>query len=143
MVRFQLAQGQSHFKEAVYFLRLSFQRFLVLILSTSEGCPAALALEPPSGFEFGIPGLGSSTLATRSFLMLINLEIYKTKRNRSLHHFQRHFFGCPQLSFWVWMQHHIMDLILHHIMDLNLLLSRNPISADYIQQDRVIPVKHK
>ena len=32
----QLPQGWSHFKEAVYFLPLSFQK-LVLILSTSEG----------------------------------------------------------------------------------------------------------
>ena len=33
----QLPQGQCHFKEEVYFLPLSSQIFLVLILSTSEG----------------------------------------------------------------------------------------------------------
>ena len=33
----QLPQGYSHFEEAVYFLPLSSQKFLVLILSTSEG----------------------------------------------------------------------------------------------------------
>ena len=32
----QLPQGQSHFQEAVYFLPLSFQTFLVLILPTSK-----------------------------------------------------------------------------------------------------------
>ena len=36
MDRVQLSQGQSHFKEAVYFLSLSSQK-LVLILSTLEG----------------------------------------------------------------------------------------------------------
>ena len=36
----QLPQGYSQFKEAVYFLPLSSQKFLVLILSTSEGCKA-------------------------------------------------------------------------------------------------------
>ena len=33
----QLPQGKSHFKEAVYFLPVSFVKFLVLILPTSEG----------------------------------------------------------------------------------------------------------
>ena len=33
----QLPQGDSHFEEAIYFLPLSSQKFLVLILSTSEG----------------------------------------------------------------------------------------------------------
>ena len=33
----QLPQGLSHFEEAVYFLPFSSQKFLVLILSTSEG----------------------------------------------------------------------------------------------------------
>ena len=33
----QLPQGYSHFKQAVYFLPFSSQKFLVLNLSTSEG----------------------------------------------------------------------------------------------------------
>ena len=33
----QLPQGYSHFDEAVYFFPFSSQKFLVLILSTSEG----------------------------------------------------------------------------------------------------------
>ena len=33
----QLPQGDSHFEEAIYFLPFSSQKFLVLILSTSEG----------------------------------------------------------------------------------------------------------
>ena len=44
----QLPQGWSHFEEAVYFLPLSSQKFLVLILSTSEGWNAESTLEPPS-----------------------------------------------------------------------------------------------
>ena len=48
---FQLPQGESHFEEAVYFLQLSSQKFLVLILSTSEGWKAESTLEPPSGFN--------------------------------------------------------------------------------------------
>ena len=54
----QLPQGLSHFKETVYFLPLSSQIFLVLILSTSEGWKAESTLEPPTGFEYGTPGLG-------------------------------------------------------------------------------------
>ena len=47
-----------YFEEAVYFLPLSFQKFLVLILPTSEGWKAESTLEPPSGFEHGITELG-------------------------------------------------------------------------------------
>ena len=54
----QLPQGYSHFEEALYFLPLSPQKFLVLTLSTSEGRKAELTLDPPSGFEHGTPGLG-------------------------------------------------------------------------------------
>ena len=39
--------------------------------------------------------LESSTLTTRPLLMLINLEIYKTKRNSSLDHFWGTFFWVP------------------------------------------------
>ena len=53
----QLPQGYSHFQEAVYFLPLSSEKFLVLILLTSEGWKAESTLEPPSGFEHGTPGL--------------------------------------------------------------------------------------
>ena len=55
----QLPQGYSHFEEAVYFLPLSSQKFLVL---TSEGWKAESTLEPPSGFEHGTPGLGIQRL---------------------------------------------------------------------------------
>ena len=58
MNRVQLPQGYSHFKEAVYFLPFSSQKFLVLILSTSEVWKAESTLEPPSDFEHGSPGLG-------------------------------------------------------------------------------------
>ena len=49
----QLPQSSSHFEEAVYFLPLSPQKFLVLTLSTLEGWKAESTLEPPSGFEYG------------------------------------------------------------------------------------------
>ena len=58
----QLPQSYSHFEEAVYFLPLSSQKFLVLILSTSEGWKAESTLESPSGFEHGTPGLGIQRL---------------------------------------------------------------------------------
>ena len=54
----QLPQSYSHFEEAVFFLPLSSQKFLVLILQTSEGWKAESTLEPPSGFEHKTPGLG-------------------------------------------------------------------------------------
>ena len=54
----QLLQGYSHFEEEVYVLPFSSQKFLVLILSTSDGWNAESTLEPPSGFEHGKPGLG-------------------------------------------------------------------------------------
>ena len=54
----QLPQGKSHFKEAVYFLTLSYQKPLVLISSTLEGWKAKSTLEPPSGFEYRTLGLG-------------------------------------------------------------------------------------
>ena len=61
----QLPQGKSHFKEAVYFLPLNSQKFLVLILSTSEGWKAESTLEPPSGFEHGTLDWKSNALTTR------------------------------------------------------------------------------
>ena len=54
----QLPQGKSHFHEAVYFLQLSSQKFLVFILSTSEERKAESTVEPPSGFEHRTPELG-------------------------------------------------------------------------------------
>ena len=58
----QLPQGYTHLEEAVYFLPFSSRKFLVLILSTSERWKAELTLEPPSGFEHGMPGLGIQRL---------------------------------------------------------------------------------
>ena len=62
MDRVQLPQGYGHFEETVYFLSLSSQKFLVLILSTSEGRKAESTLEPPRGFEHGALGLGIQRL---------------------------------------------------------------------------------
>ena len=58
----KLPQGYSHFEEAAYFLPLTSQKYLVLILSTSEGWKAESTLEPPSSFEHGTPGLGIQRL---------------------------------------------------------------------------------
>ena len=55
MDQVQLPQGYSQSKEAVYFLPLSSQKFLVLILSTSEGWKAESTLEPLTGFEQRTP----------------------------------------------------------------------------------------
>ena len=52
------ASRLSHFEEAVYFLPLSSQKFLVLILLTSEGWKTELTLEPLNGFERRTSGLG-------------------------------------------------------------------------------------
>ena len=52
---------QNHYEEAVYFLPLSSQKFL-LILSTSKGWKAESILEHPSGFKHGTPGLGFQCL---------------------------------------------------------------------------------
>ena len=65
----QLLQDYSHFEEAVYFLPLSSQKFLVLILLISEGWKAESALEPPSGFEHGSPGLGIQRLNNQGLLL--------------------------------------------------------------------------
>ena len=58
----QLPQGWSNFEEAVYFLPLSSQKSLVLILLTSEGWKAESTLEPPSGIEHGTLRLGIQRL---------------------------------------------------------------------------------
>ena len=49
---------QSHNEEAVYFLLLISQKFLVLIWSTSEGWKTESTLEPSIGFEHRTAGLG-------------------------------------------------------------------------------------
>ena len=46
----------------------SSQKFLVLILSTSEGWKAESTLEPPDGFEQGSPGLEIQRLILPSFI---------------------------------------------------------------------------
>ena len=53
---------QNHYEEAVYFLQLSSQKFLVLIWSTSEGSKAESTLEPHSGLEHRTPGSGTQRL---------------------------------------------------------------------------------
>ena len=65
---FQLPQGYSYFEETIYFLPFSSQKFLVLILSTSEEWKAESTLEPLSGFEHRTPGLGIQRLNHRSLL---------------------------------------------------------------------------
>ena len=52
-----LLQDQSHSEEAVYFIALNSQKFLVLILSNSERWKAESTLEPPTTFDYETPGL--------------------------------------------------------------------------------------
>ena len=53
---------QNHYTEAVYFLPLSYQKFLVVIPSTSQGWKTESTLEQPSGLEYGTHGLGIQRL---------------------------------------------------------------------------------
>ena len=61
--------------EVVYFWPLSSKKFLVLILSTTEGWKAELTLQPPNSFEHRLLDLESSTLTATS--MLHKLPIFK------------------------------------------------------------------
>ena len=54
---FNCLKAGATFEEVIYFLPLSSQIFLVLILLTSEGWKAESTLEPPSGLEHGTSGL--------------------------------------------------------------------------------------
>ena len=82
----QLPQGYSHFEEAVYFLPLSSQKFLVLILLTLKGWKAESTLEPPSGFEHGTPGLGIQHLnqLTKSFCATASIQLGKFRFKEEL-----------------------------------------------------------
>ena len=64
----QLPQGYSHLEEAVYFLTFSSQKFLVLILSTSERWKAESTLEPPVVLNTEPLDWESSALTTRPLL---------------------------------------------------------------------------
>ena len=73
----------SHFKEAVYFLLLSSQKFLALILSTSERRKAESTLEPSRGFEQETLGLGIQHLKPLHHLMFFALFTIQTIEKRS------------------------------------------------------------
>ena len=64
----QLTQGKSRFQEAAYFLPLSSQKFLVLILLTSEGWKAESTLEPTNGLNMGPLDWETSILTARPLL---------------------------------------------------------------------------
>ena len=67
----QLPQGLDHFEKAVYFLPLTSQKCLVLILSTSKGWKAESTLEPPSSFENRTPGLGIQHLIIQQYILIV------------------------------------------------------------------------
>ena len=67
----QLPRGYSHFKEAGYFLPLSSQKFLVLILLTLEGSKAESTLEQSSCFEHGTPVLGIQLLSHKVIVPIL------------------------------------------------------------------------
>ena len=59
----QLPHGwESHFEEVAYFFQQNFQKFLTLILSTSEKWETESTLEPLSGSVHGTPKLGIKNL---------------------------------------------------------------------------------
>ena len=60
---FQLPQAYSHFEEAVYFLPVSSQNILVLILLTSEEWKPESTMEAASGIELGTHGLAMQRLS--------------------------------------------------------------------------------
>ena len=60
--RVTATRQQSHYEEAVYFLSLISQKFLVLIWPNQEGWKAESTLEPLSGFELATPVLGTQRL---------------------------------------------------------------------------------
>ena len=82
----QLSHGYSHFEEALYFLPFSSQKFLVLILLTSEGWKADSTLEPPSGFEHRTPRLGIQCLnhLAKPFCVTRNIQLGKFKFKEGL-----------------------------------------------------------
>ena len=80
----QLPQGYSHFEEAVYLLPFSSQKFLVLILSTSEGWKAEPTLESPSGFDYGTPGLGIQRLNHLAFIMACQKRSLEQRRRMEI-----------------------------------------------------------
>ena len=71
---------QIHYEETVYYWPLNSQKFLVPIWSTSVGGKVKSTLEPPSGFESRIFGLGIQRYATRPLL-------HKTRRRRPKYYF--------------------------------------------------------
>ena len=100
----QLPQGYSHFEEAVYFLPFSSQKFLVLILSTSEGWRAESTLESPSSFDHmttgsGIQRLNHWVIAIIQSKTLFNLPscCYYSKINNKLKVLQVFLTKCTEV----------------------------------------------
>ena len=119
MDRVQLPQGQRHFEEAIYFLPVSCQKYLVLILSTSEGCKAELILKPPSGLNVGPLDWESSALTTRPL-------IHKGKSNFIYTRFvdnQKTFVGVNSFQ----------SSITFHIETSLLIYSTNQMSGFYMK----------
>ena len=59
----QLPQGYRATRRRQFTFYQSFQKFLGLIWSTSDGWKAESSLEPQSGFEHGMSGLGIQRLS--------------------------------------------------------------------------------
>ena len=68
----QLLQDYSHFGEAVYFITLSSQKFLVLILSMLEGWKAESILELPNDFDHETLGLGIQPLILNHYAIEVS-----------------------------------------------------------------------
>ena len=76
------ARATSSFEEAVYFLPLSSQNFLVLFYQPES------TLEQPKGFEEGTPGLGNSSFSGKNEYILprkeVHAEIQEQKRRENV-----------------------------------------------------------
>ena len=99
----QLPQGYGHFEEAVYFLPLSSQKFLVLILSTSEEWKAESTLEPPSGFDHGTPGLRIQRL---NHFAILRVHYFQTSSSWMSDRILNTTLPCQNFKTWLKLRFH-------------------------------------
>ena len=99
----QLPQGMSHFEEAVYFLPLSSQNFLVLILSREDerlsqpwSHPVVLSMGP---LDWESSALTTRPLLQFSFIGKINGSIFLLRKNALFLEFYSDLIRCVYSSF--------------------------------------------
>ena len=62
LMEFNYLTARANSRRQFYYLPLSSQKSMIVNSSNSEGWKAELTLDPPCGFEHGIPGLGMKSL---------------------------------------------------------------------------------